>query len=170
MDCPQNCDVLLAKIKELEYKLYWKDHSTEKLLNAMLKANMRDVRCDCHLCNKRGFWDGDYCVTSTTSEKKKNECRFRPWVFARMAECGLTVAVPDTDGRTPSKTVVHCSNETSGKVFKISCHIVDPKEHYAPMTYGELLWKAELSGGSSDNTKEELDKLSRFFRILLQGV
>ena len=155
-----DCDKLLAKIKELELQNFWARHSADRLSEAIRRFNMSkdEPRCACPLCIRAGYWDGEYPADHPSSK----ECRLRPLLFARMEECGLTIIVPDTTGHTPIKTAEHCSNE-QGKVFKLDCHVVIPESHYASWTYGELIWKAELGS-------EELEKLSRFFKVLSVGV
>ena len=149
--CCQNCIALRAQVKSLKYKIYWNLHSTKELQSALLHANTQtqDLKCDCHLCNMAGYWDGDYSV-----ETPRKECRFRPWMLAQMLECGLNVASENDS----AKRRRHCSIE-QGNVLDIDSHIVLPRSNYGSITYGKTLWEAELES-------EELKKLDRLFEIL----
>ena len=149
--CCPNCVDLLATIKKLKYKLYWNEHSTKELTNALTHANMtnQELKCDCHLCLAAQYWDGDYSV-----ETPRKDCRFRPWLFSRMSECGLSIASINEN----AKKRKHCCNEPS-EVFDIDSHIILPDSNYACISYGKTLWEAELES-------EELKKLDRLFVIL----
>ena len=150
---------LVSENKELKYKLFWKNHNAEKFGQAMLRANMDNeaLKCACPLCIRIGHWNGEY-----PADHPIKECRFRPWLFSRMEECGITTVVPDTNGPTLVKTTKHLSNE-QGYVFKMNYHVVIPESHYAQMTWGKLIWESELGS-------EELEKLLRLFSMLKRGV
>jgi hypothetical protein len=142
---------LRAKIKSLELDLYWKDHGIPQLREAMYKANNHrsELKCSCMKCVEAGFYYG--CLDKTIEH-----CKFRPWLHACIAQCGLTIASPESYyeiSRHPSAD--------PGYVCAVDADLVNIQGDLFRFTFGSRIYTQALDS-------EAIEKLNLLYKLLDQ--
>jgi hypothetical protein len=146
---------LRREVEELRLKLFWKDHSVQKLNEAMAEANHawdNSPKCDCCNCLVAGRTDDDWVADDS------KPCKFVPWFDEMFTVSGLTYGyVLDTSSHSD-----HISDSWNS-VWDTDSHIV--KLHtmsgdWSAFTYGSRLWKAKTVKDT------ELKKLEKLFQLL----
>lgn len=135
---------LRSENERLRLELFWARHSEHRLSRALRLGNRFGPRCGCAECGLRGFDLGLVAVSRGV------DCRFRPWFFAKAAECGLTIQFMGMRSR--------------GSMGEVDAHLV-LFDHYAPLKR-YVYYGARLRQAASSNSAE-LRKLADLFRALL---
>ena len=141
---------------ELRLQLFWKDHNTQMLEDAMRHANNweKSPKCNCWKCSLSGRKDDDVEVDELKT------CEFIPWFEEKITACDLTIGYVQMG----STSKYHMSNNLN-PVWDVDCHfvkIVMMGGDWSAFTYGSKLWDAKTVNDP------ELRKLEKLFKLLDQ--
>ena len=83
--------------EELRVKVFWLEHSTEKLAERMQRGNCSEdgPRCTCYECLESGRFHPLYAGPGT--DRCMWRCTFKPWFEERVAACGMSVGEDGAD-------------------------------------------------------------------------
>jgi len=134
--------------ERLRFCIFWRDHNTVILREAMMYSNIfvpGAPNCKCVSC----------CISG--AESVVDSCKFMDWIKGVAERYGMTMETK----KPSSERVSHPSSP--GHVYDQECHFVwTDSVGYAYCTYGARIWKAQTVFDVN------LKKLSRFFDELLE--
>jgi hypothetical protein len=140
---------LRSENERLRLELFWLKHSEHRLSRALRQGNRYGPRCGCPECGLRGFDR----AKNFKAAPHGSDCRFRPWFFARAAECGLVIKFAEFSFR--------------GRMRDVDAHLV-LFDHHTPLKR-YMYYGAKLASATSTNSAE-LDKLADLFSALLAPI
>ena len=151
---------LRREVEELRLRLFWKDHSKQRLEKLMGQANSygdNAPKCVCLACGMKGrIEDEDMGDAVSTS------CTFAPWFKERLVQCGLTFQpmTADISGTSLGRPWMMEGVE----VFDVDVHFLLATDDLLGFFYGTKLYDA-------NSTKDpELQKLAALFDTLDEGL
>ncbi len=175
---------LRAENERLRLELFWKDHTVEKLREAMVAANQSNMgpKCACMVCAISGRRDPDHDLMEPSDDEPAQEssddedtmgvsvdeaepggggwnsgCKFKPWFETYISHYGLVALV----GTPPDKERATHVAGGGDPVYDMDSHfhhLVNGDWYH--WTYGARLWKA------TNADDPELGKLRALFAAL----
>ena len=153
---------LRREVEELRLRLFWKDHSMQRLEKLMAQANSygdNAPKCVCFACGGKGrIRDedmGDVVVSAS--------CTFTPWFKERLVQCGLTFQ--------PMTAAISCTSlgrplrMGGGEVYDVDVHLLLFRDdELFKLSYGTKLYDAKSA------KDPELQKLAALFDTLDEGL